>query len=242
MDRLTDDDLPMTNDVLSYPRIVPAGDAALTVEFGDTIAPEIHDRVLAFTRQIPALNIPGIIEVVPTYRSATLYLDPLTVEIDPLIERLASIASASLAGESCRGHHIEIPVLYGGEFGPDLPAVAAFANRSIEDVITLHSSQEYRCYMLGFSPGFPYLGRIPDEIAAPRLTEPRVRVPAGSVGIAGAQTGIYPQSSPGGWQLIGRTPMKLYDPGRKQPFMISPGDHVRFRPIARKAFDDLLIS
>ena len=226
----------------SYPRILPAGDTALTVEFGDEIAPEIHDRVLAFASRVPALNIAGIIEVVPTYRSVTVYADSLQVDVSRLMDRLASEARNLTAFESGQGRCVEIPVLYGGEFGPDLTAVAAFAGRPMEEVIALHTSVTYRCYMLGFSPGFPYLGRVPDAIAMPRLSEPRAQVAGGSVGIAGIQTGIYPQSSPGGWRVIGRTPLRIYDPARSQPFLISPGDRVRFVPISRKQFDDLVIS
>lgn len=229
----------MTNNDSRYPRVLPAGDAALTVEFGDRIEPEIHDQVLAFAEHVPALQLPGILEVVPTYRSVTVYIDPLIAEIVPLIQRLAAMAAISTARASVEGRIIEVPVLYGDEFGPDLSAVAEYAKRSREEVITLHSSREYRCYLLGFSPGFPYLGRVPDAIAMPRLSEPRAQVPAGSVGIAGVQTGIYPQATPGGWRLIGRTPIKIYDPVRSQPFLIRPGDRVRFVPISRDQFGEI---
>jgi len=226
----------------SYPRVLPAGDTALTVEFGDAIEPEIHDRVLTFSRRVAALDIPGILDIVPTYRSATVYVDPMKVGIETLTERLAAMTTNSEDRESSGGRNVEIPVLYGEDVGPDLPDVAAFARLSITDVITLHSSMEYRCYMLGFSPGFPYLGRVPDAIAMPRLSDPRSQVAAGSVGIAGHQTGVYPQTSPGGWRVIGRTPLRIYDPARPQPFLIAPGDRVRFVPISRKQFDDLVIS
>ena len=224
-----------------YPRILPAGDAALTVEFGDVIESQIHDRVLAFASQVVALDIPGILEIVPTYRSATVYVDPMKVEIDELTAQLDGVTANAEGFDSSQGRTVEIPILYGEEVGPDLPDVAAFSGLSIEGVIALHSSMEYRCYMLGFSPGFPYLGRVPSAIAMPRLSNPRSQVSAGSVGIAGHQTGIYPQTSPGGWRIIGRTPQRIYDPARPQPFLIAAGDRVRFIPISRKEFADLLI-
>ena len=223
----------------SYPRILPAGDAAVTVEFGAIIDPEINDLVLAFAGQLESLQVPGIIEVVPTYCSATVHVDPLRVDLEPLTERLAVLAQGASRRPVRPGHTVEIPVVYGDEFGPDLSAVAAYAKRSIEETIALHCSVDYRCYMLGFSPGFPYLGQVPDTIAMPRLAEPRATVPAGSVGIAGAQTGIYPQESPGGWRVIGRTPLQLYEPARSRPFLIEPGDRVRMVRIDREEFERL---
>ena len=224
----------------SYPRILPAGDAALTVEFGAIIDPEINDLVLAFAGQLESLKLPGIIEVVPTYCSATVYVDPLCVDLEPLAERLKALAQGASRRPARPGRMVEIPVVYGDEFGPDLPDVASYARRSIEETIALHCSADYRCYMLGFSPGFPYLGQVPDTIAMPRLAEPRATVPAGSVGIAGSQTGIYPQESPGGWRVIGRTPLRLYDPARPRPFLIEPGDRVQFRAIDRAEFERLV--
>lgn len=226
--------------MICYPRILPAGDAALTVEFGAIIDPEVNDRALAFAGQLESLKLPGIIEVVPAYCSATVYVDPLCVDLEPLAERLKVLAQGASRRPARPGRTVEIPVVYGDEFGPDLPAVAAYAKRSIEETIALHCSADYRCYMLGFSPGFPYLGQVPDTIAMPRLTEPRATVPAGSVGIAGSQTGIYPQESPGGWRVIGRTPLRLYDPRRAAPFLIQAGDRVRFCPITRGQFEQLL--
>jgi inhibitor of KinA len=178
--------------------------------------------------------------VVPTYRSATVYVDPLTVELGPLTERLRVLAEGAPMRPAAPARTIEIPVAYGGECGPDLSAVAAFAGLSVEEAVALHHSVAYRCYMLGFSPGFPYLGRVPEAIAMPRLSEPRARVPAGSVGIAGSQTGIYPHDSPGGWRLIGRTPLRLYDPGRTEPFLIRAGDQIRFVPIDRQTYDQMV--
>jgi inhibitor of KinA len=211
-----------------YPRVLAAGDAALTIEFGSTIDPEINDRVMAFSRVVDRLFLSGVIDVVPTYRSVTVYVDPMRIDVVSLAECLKALAESLPPTTPRRSRMMKIPVLYGGEHGPDLAAVAAFAGRSVEDVIALHVSVDYRVYMLGFSPGFPYMGRIPDEIAMPRLATPRAKVPAGSVGIAGSQTGIYPLESPGGWRLIGRTPLRLYDPSRPKPFLLEPEDRVRF--------------
>lgn len=222
-----------------YPRVLPAGDAALTVEFGESIDPEVNDRVMTFTRAIESLDLTGLIETVPTYRSATVYFDPVGLEAGLLAERLKALAEALPPAISSPPRNVEIPVCYGGEFGPDLPDVASFANLSVQEAIALHASVEYRVYMLGFSPGFPYMGTVPGALTMPRLATPRACVPAGSVGIAGSQTGIYPLESPGGWRVIGRTPLRLYDRARPNPFLLEPGDRVRFRVIGREEFDRL---
>jgi len=186
---------------------------------------------------VEALAITALLEVVPTYRSATVYIDPVVVDVDGLIGRLQTLADGLPHSPSLAGRCLEIPVLYGGDAGPDLAHVSAFAHRSAPEVIALHALVEYRVYMLGFSPGFPYMGRVPEPIAMPRLPTPRIKVPAGSVGIAGFQTGIYPIESPGGWRLIGRTPLRLYDPDRPAPFLFQPGDRVRFVPISQPDYD-----
>ncbi len=222
-----------------YPRIVPAGDAALTVEFGDAIAPRINDRVLAFARRVERSRLRGLVEVVPAYRSATVYIDPLRCNWARLTTTLAALARRPAPKARPSGNLVTIPVVYGEEFGPDLPELAKQAGLSQEAVIKLHGSTVYRVYMLGFSPGFPYLGTVPKKIVRPRLAEPRKSVPAGSVGIAGSQTGIYPQASPGGWLLIGRTPVRLYAPQEPSPFALAPGDRVRFTRISRDAFEQL---
>lgn len=220
-----------------YPRVLPAGDAAVTVEFGEAIDPEVNDRVLAFARGVEELALSGVIETVPTYRSATVYFDPSLVDAGSLAQRFQTLAETLPPPISQGRRTVEIPVVYGGEFGPDLAEVATFARLPVELAIALHASVRYRIYMLGFTPGFPYLGPVPDMLAMPRLAEPRTRVPAGSVGIAGSQTGIYPIESPGGWRLIGRTPLRLYDPARPQPFLLEAGDRVQFKPISREEYD-----
>lgn len=220
-------------------RFLALGDAALTVEFGRHIHPAVNARVIAFADIIRAQRWDDVLDVVPTYRSLTVHVDPRRVELDTVIARLRRLAVAhSLAAPASQAAHT-IPVLYGGRCGPDLEDVAAFAQLSIPDAIRLHSSVSYRVYMLGFSPGFPYLGTVPAPLAMPRLATPRTSVPAGSVAIAGPQTGIYPMSTPGGWRLIGRTPVELYRPGASTPFLLNPGDSVRFVPIAPEDFREL---
>ncbi|MGH7255504.1 MAG: 5-oxoprolinase subunit PxpB, partial [Nitrospirales bacterium] len=211
-----------------YPRVLPVGDCGVMVEFGNQITPQVNDRVMAFARAVTDLRLSGFREVVPTYCAATVYFDPGVDKAQTSLTRLGELARR-LPARSVRGLAVvQIPVLYGGVYGPDLDTVARLTDLSPNRVVALHQSVEYRVYMLGFSPGFPYLGRLPEAIAVPRLGEPRACVPAGSVGLAGFQTGIYPQDSPGGWRVIGRTPLRLYDPGRAAAFWLEPGDRVRF--------------
>jgi inhibitor of KinA len=214
--------------------VLPLGDAALTVEFGCEIAPHLNERALAFAQAVRVQQWEGVLDIVPTYASVSIHVDPLQLPISTLSERLHDLSydvGASVAGQKHR-----IPVLYGGEWGPDLHEVAAFARLSLADTIRLHHANLYRVYMLGFSPGFPYMGLVPASIAMPRLATPRTVVPAGSVGIAESQTGIYPIATPGGWRIIGRTPVSLYQPGSSRPFLFSPGDTVQFYPIDADEF------
>lgn len=220
-------------------RLLPLGDAAITVEFGNEIDPAVNERAIAFAGTLRAHIWGGVLDVVPTYRSVTIHVDPLRLDLNTLTDRLLQLPPTLSPYATSSGRHHTIPLLYGGEWGPDLEAVAAFAKMSVAEVVRLHSSVLYRVYMLGFSPGFPYLGLVPEPLAMPRLATPRTSVPAGSVGLAGNQTGIYPTSTPGGWRLIGRTPLTLYRPNGSTPFLISPGDLVRFEPIGRQEFDRL---
>jgi inhibitor of KinA len=212
-----------------FPRVEVTGDAALTLRFGDSLAPDIHDQVLTFVAAVEHSRPAWIVEIVPTAHSVTVLLPPGTACRSPA-RWLASLAwtAARTASRRRAGRLISVPVFYGGRNGPDLEEVATFAGLTPRDAIRLHSGTEYRVYFLGFAPGFPYLGTVPEPIAMPRLATPRARVPAGSVGIAGGQTGIYPDDSPGGWRIIGRTPLRLYDAERQPPFLFRPGDRVRF--------------
>lgn len=219
--------------------IHPLGDAALAVEFGQSIDPEINDQVRTLHEDLQANPLLGVVETVPTYRSLVVYYRPDLIGWEgihrALCQRLQGMAHTSPAP----GGTVEIPVLYGGGEGPDLPFVAQHAGLEEEDVIRIHSQGIYRVYMLGFSPGFPYLGGMDSRIAAPRLETPRLQIPAGSVGIAGEQTGVYPLASPGGWRLIGRTPLRLYDPQRPHPILLRAGCSLRFRPVTREEFDQI---
>ena len=209
-------------------RIVPAGDSALIVEFEDRIDVAINSRAVRVADSIRAAVMAGVRDVVPTFRSVAVYFDPLRTDFDALTARLEREAQRPSPEPSPIANPIRIPVAYGGEAGPDLTEVARFAEMSESEVIDLHSSRTYRVFMLGFVPGFAYLGSVDARIAAPRRPTPRVRVPAGSVGIAGEQTGIYPIDSPGGWQLVGRTSVKPFDLERRDPFLFKAGDAVQF--------------
>ena len=211
--------------------ILPCGDGALTVEFGEKIDAGINARVCTLARRIAAERVGGIRETVPTFRSLLVTYDAAVWSFGKLSRKLRRLAELPDEGGTAVKRIIEIPVLYGGKYGEDLPDVAAHAGLSEEEVIRRHSEQEYLIYMLGFLPGFAYLGGLDKSIETPRLETPRTRIPAGSVGIGGAQTGIYPLDSPGGWRLIGNTPLRPYDPARKEPFLYHAGDYIKFEPV-----------
>jgi inhibitor of KinA len=208
--------------------LVPAGDSALVVEFEDIIDPSVNSRVIALADALADLRIPGVRDIVPTFRSVTVYFDPLRTDAARLEREVTLAADESEAQLSSPAPPLRIPVCYGGEYGPDLPMVAAHARLTESEVIRLHSATTYRVFMLGFVPGFAYMGTVDDRIATPRLDTPRTRVPAGSVGIAGRQTGVYPMETPGGWLLIGRTSARPFNPAHQPSFLFKPGDHVQF--------------
>ena len=213
---------------MTFPRILPVGDAALVVEFGDAIRPDIHRQVLALDHALAADPFPGLRETVPTYRSLLVYYDPRQLSWDEARRGVADALARSTDIPMPEPREVEIPVVYGGEFGPDIGFVAAHTGLSEEEVVRLHTGVTYTVYMLGFAPGFVYLGGLPEALATPRLPTPRPSVPAGSVGIAGLQTGIYGLSTPGGWRLIGRTPLMMLNLNRQPPTLLQPGDRVRF--------------
>ena len=220
-------------------RFLPLGDAALMVEFGNEIDPAVNARVITFAETVGAQHWDGVLDVVPTYGSVTVHVDPLVLDVDTLTDRLRQISHVESSPKNSSERHHTIPVLYGGQFGPDLEDVAAFAKLPVAEAIRLHASILYRVYMLGFSPGFPYLGSVPPPLTMRRLATPRTMVPAGSVGIAGTQTGIYPTATPGGWRIIGRTPIQLYRPNSAAPFLLIPGDLVQFKPVGPREYDRL---
>lgn len=217
-------------------RILPCGDSAVTVVLGDSVSEAMHLRVKRMEQAIRRAAIPGIVELVPTYTTVCVHYDPCVLSYEQLTAALELLHPEDSSTEA-QGRLVTIPVCYGGEYGPDLETVAKHAGLSPEQVIERHTRPEYLVYMLGFLPGFAYLGGLDETIACPRLESPRTRIPAGSVGIAGMQTGIYPLASPGGWQLIGRTPERLFSLTEGQgQFLLSSGDRVRFQPISPEAF------
>lgn len=222
-------------------RFLPAGDSAIAVEFGREIDLNINNQVAAMRTVIEAAidegKLKGIVELVPTYGSLLVVYDQLTVGYAGLIEQLKILAEGLEGVEIPDREVVEIPVVYGGEYGPDLGIVAQLNSLSEDEVIKRHSEAEYPIYMLGFVAGFPYLGGMDKSIAAPRKQTPRLKIPAGSVGIAGQQTGIYSVESPGGWQIIGRTPLKLYDADGEKPILLRAGQSIRFKPITEAEYE-----
>ena len=223
----------------SYPRIKPVGDCAVLIECGECISEEVNRRVTGLAARLEEAHLPGLLKTVPAFASLLVYYDPLIVDYHTVCKALENLAAQNQEGKKA-GRTVEIPVCYGGEYGEDLPHVARHAGLSEGEVIRLHSGKSYRIYMLGFLPGFPYLGGLDRRLFTPRLPNPRTKIPAGSVGIGGEQTGIYPMESPGGWQLIGRTPLRLFHPedGGKVPY--EAGDFIRFVPVSPKEFAELV--
>lgn len=218
------------------PRLLALGDGALTLEFGSRIDPQAHRRVMA-ARAVLA-RLPGITDLVPTYRSLTVHFDPLTTNHEDVRRELLQAAAADIDTDVVAdGRAWEVPVCFGGEEGPDLAAVAAATGHSEASLIEAICGLELRVYLIGFLPGFPYLGELPEALRLPRRSSPRLAVPANSVAIAGAQMAIYPWRSPGGWHLLGRTPLRLFDAANEtRPALFAPGDTVRFRAISAKDF------
>lgn len=223
--------------------IFSLGDAALTVDFGNRIDEELNANVLRLFGKLQNVS-PYILDVVPAYASLTVYYYALSLRLQgrSALETMKAMIEPLLheeeSGVALQSRRIVVPVCYAKGFAPDLEEVATQTNLSIEDVIRLHTSTVYRVYTIGFLPGFPYMGTVDGRIAAPRKPQPRTAVSAGSVGIAGSQTGIYPLASPGGWNIIGRTPLKLFDATKEESVLLRPGDEVRFYSITKDAFDD----
>ena len=211
----------------------------LLVEFEEEISPLTSDRVLALDSQISKGGLPGVIECVPSYRSLAVFYDPLQTSAFQLRKRIWDQANRLREFPEIDPRKIEIPVVYGGEMGPDLESVAKHHDLTVSEVVSLHAEPVYRVYLIGFSPGFPYLGGLSSQLFTPRLKTPRGLVPAGSVAIGGAQTGIYSTDTPGGWHIIGRTPLKLFNPSAVPPCLLSPGDLVIFHPITSSEFNEV---
>jgi len=224
-------------------KYTPFGDRALKVEFGNIISPDVNARVHALHDAITHAQLSGVSECVPTYCSLLITYDPEKVTYDELVTKVNNLEEMPKANAPKRKKRKAVlPVVYGGDFGPDLAQVSQYHNLKEGDIVRIHSQQEYLVYMIGFIAGFPYLGKLPKEIATPRLETPRLRVPEGSVGIAESQTGIYPKQAPGGWQIIGRTPIRLFDSLWHPPALLQPGDVVSFRPISAEEFWQIMAS
>ena len=218
-------------------KILIEGDSSVLIVFGDAISTEINQRITATVKLIKEQRIEGIVDMIPAFASLLINYNPLVISYSALRRRLERILRMEIRGEAAAKRVYEIPVCYGGEFGPDLDQIAAHAGLTPQEVVDIHSSRDYLIYMLGFLPGFCYLGGLDERIHTPRLSSPRLRIPSGSVGIGGSQTGIYPMDSPGGWQLMGMTPVKTYDPQRETPILVQAGDYIRFRPVDRAEYD-----
>ena len=216
-------------------RFLSAGDRALVVEFGDCIDRALSAEVLRLNASLRSSELAGVVETVPTFRSLMVHYDPLVTTRANLERAIASLLDRK-PGSRSTGTLWRVPVCYDGEFAPDLAEVAHLTGLSPGEVVALHSGTRYHVYMLGFLPGFPYMGDLPPRLALPRRADPRVRVPAGSIAIATTLTAIYPYVSPGGWHLIGATPIRLFDPERAQPALFAPGDAVQCEPVDSLAF------
>ena len=222
-------------------RFLFSGDSALVIEFGNEISVDINKKIRKMMDDIKKENIDGIVELVPTYCSLLINYDVLKIDYNTLVEKLKTFLNNNL--ETAEGEEVtlvEIPTLYNDEVGPDLSYVAEHNKISKEEVIKIHTGTDYLVYMLGFMPGFTYLGGMSEKIATPRLESPRLQIYPGSVGIAGKQTGMYPSMSPGGWRIIGRTPLKLYNPNSETPVYISSGDYIRYVSISEEEYNDIL--
>ncbi|MBE0667455.1 MAG: 5-oxoprolinase subunit PxpB [Bacteroidales bacterium] len=218
---------------------IPSGDSAFIIKAGDGISEEVNKTVMKLLVRLEEWKIAGITDFIPAYNELMVSYDPSVTGYRQLLDILRACGADIEDVELPEAGTVDVPVVYGGEYGPDIQDIADMGYLSQDDVVTIHSSALYRVYMLGFTPGFCYLGGMDKRIATPRRQSPRMKIPAGSVGIAGNQTGIYPVESPGGWNLIGRTPLKLFNPFRKPEFLFSAGDSIRFVPVTDDEFNSI---
>ncbi len=215
------------------------GDRGLLLEFGDEISRDINEKVRRMALAMQAGGMEGIIETVPTYRSLLIVYNPMVLRLDDLRKRCVRVEEGLQQTPLPEPKLTRIPVVYGDDYGPDLEEVARYHQVSPEEVIRLHCSKSYLIYMIGFMPGFPYMGELPQALVTPRLKTPRLSVPKGSVAIAQRQTGIYSIRSPGGWHILGRTPVELFDPEKAPPALLQMGDFVQFYAICEKEFNEI---
>ncbi len=221
---------------MTYPKFLPMGDRAFLIRFGEEISEELNKKVRSLAILLSKNPIAGIEELVPTYRSLMACYNPLKISPEDLEKALRDLVDKIGEVELPEPRIIEVPTVYGGKYGPDLEFVAKYHGLTPEEVIEIHANKDYLVYMLGFTPGFTFLGGLDERLHTPRLSTPRKKVPAGSVGIGGKQTGVYAITSPGGWRLIGRTYIKIYDPDRDPPILVKAGDYMRFIPIDEEEF------
>lgn len=215
---------------VTYPRIVACGDSALSIELSDEIDEDVNARVIALAADLAERPIDAVVETVPTYRSLLVLYDPSIQRAQALRLELEARLRAAMPGRRAARRFV-VPVVYGGEAGLDLAELADMKGLSADELVAIHAAGEYRVYMIGFAPGFAYLGGLPEILHTPRLATPRQRIEAGAIGIGGRQASINSVSGPSGWRFIGRTPLRLFDPSRSEPFLLRAGDQVRFRPI-----------
>ncbi|TMS59256.1 5-oxoprolinase subunit PxpB [Imbroritus primus] len=219
-------------------RFLSAGDTAIVVEFGDRIDRTLSDRVLQLGARVRAVEVPGVVETVPTYRSLMVHYDPLVTDSATLSEQITALLDDNAASTGA-GRLWRVPACYEPTHAPDIAEVAETKGLTVDEVIRLHTETQFHIYMIGFVPGYPYMGDLPEQLVLPRRADPRIRVPAGSIAIASTMTAIYPLESPGGWHLIGTTPIRLFDAAQPRPALFSPGDKVRFEPVTAAQFDDI---
>ena len=229
----------MQNGLFEKPIFRIAGDRGLLVEYGDVIDPVVNKKVMSMAIVLEKEPLKGVLETIPTYRSLLIIYNPAITNLARLKKEILALEERLSEIKIPPPDTVEIPVCYGQEFGPDIKFVAEHNSITADDVIRIHSGAEYQIYMIGFTPGFPFLGGLQESLHTPRLETPRFIVPEGSVGIANNQTGIYPVASPGGWQLIGRTPIRLFSPERSNPFIYRAGDRIRFKPISEEDYTRL---
>jgi len=223
-------------DLASMLTIRPLAESAVLVEIGESIDPGVTARVMALTAALDDAAVPGIIDLVPSYTTLLISFDPLLVEPDELSVTIRLLATSPSVDLTVPPRVVEIPARYGGSGGPDLEDVAAHTGLGVAEVIARHTGADYMVACMGFAQGFAFLAGLPPELATPRISNPRTRIPPGTVGIGGAQTGVYPLATPGGWRLIAHTPRRLFDLTRDEPFLLRPGDHVRFRAIDEEEY------
>ena len=216
-------------------RFLPAGDSALVAEFGREVDEAVNQRVHDMARWLEMCRIPGVTEVLPTFRSLMVFYDPTKLSYAALVRKLGQYRTAAETGMAMEKKVLQVPCCYDG---PDLDGMTVLTGLSREEIIAIHSGMDYKIYMMGFLPGFVYLGGLDKRICVPRLETPRTRIEPGSVGIGGSQTGVYPVASPGGWRILGRTYLKFYDPNRAEPILCRAGQYIRFVPISREAYEE----